>query len=211
MFAIDRLILVAGVLVLLGIASSKFSARLGVPVLVLFLCVGMMAGSDGIGGIPFEDYGVAHAIGTVALALILFDGGLRTPLSAVRLAWKPALALATVGTLVTALLTGWAASAILGIPLLNGVLLGSIVGSTDAAAVFAVLGMSGLHVRKRLAATLELESGSNDPMALFLTVGLLGVLLGRTELGPELAGRFFVEMGMGAVVGMGVGLAAVWG
>ncbi|MBV9773885.1 MAG: cation:proton antiporter, partial [Gemmatimonadetes bacterium] len=146
MFVVDRFVLVAGVLLLLGIASSKFSARLGVPVLVLFLGVGMLAGSEGIGRIAFADYHLAHGIGTVALAVILFDGGLHTPMSAVRLAGKPALALATAGIVITALVTGWAASWILGIPPLQGVLLGSIVGSTDAAAIFSVIRLSGLHV-----------------------------------------------------------------
>jgi cell volume regulation protein A len=139
MFLVDTLILVTGVLLLLGIASSKFSARLGVPVLVLFLALGMLAGSEGVGGIAFENYTLAHGIGTLALALILFDGGLRTPLASLRSSWKPSLALATVGVLVTALVTGWAAAWALNVSLLEGMLLGSIVGSTDAAAVFAVL------------------------------------------------------------------------
>lgn len=210
MFFVDHFVLVAGVLLLLGIASSKFSARLGVPVLVLFLGVGMLAGSEGIGGIAFDDYHLAHGIGTVALAVILFDGGLHTPVSALRLAGKPALALATAGIVVTALVTGWAASRILGLPPLQGLLLGSIVGSTDAAAIFSVLRLSGLSVRRRLAATLEIESGSNDPMALLLTLGLLQVIGGEAELGVGLLRLFAVQMGVGALVGLGVGRGAVW-
>jgi cell volume regulation protein A len=137
-FLIDTLILISGVLLLLGIASSKLSARLGVPVLVLFLLLGMLAGSEGIGGLEFENYALAHGIGTLALAMILFDGGLSTSLSAVRVAWKPSVLLATWGVLVTAVITGLAAAWILQISLMEGMLLGSIVSSTDAAAVFAV-------------------------------------------------------------------------
>jgi cell volume regulation protein A len=210
MFAVDRLILVAGVLLLLGIASSKFSARLGLPVLVLFLGVGMMAGSEGFGGIEFENYTLAHGIGTAALALILFDGGLRTPLASIRLAWKPSLVLATVGVLITSVLTGLAAMRILGLSLYEGILLGGIVGSTDAAVVFAVLRSSGLRLRDRLSATLEIESGSNDPMAIFLTVGMLQVLLGRMTVGPDLLGLFLLQMGVGALAGIAVGRAGVW-
>lgn len=210
MFAVDRLILVIGVLLLLGIASSKFSARVGVPVLVLFLGVGMLAGSEGLGGIDFENYTLAHGIGTAALALILFDGGLRTPLSSIRIGWKPSLALATIGVLVTSILTGLAATQILGISLLEGILLGGIVGSTDAAAVFSVLRSSGLKLRERLAATLEIESGSNDPMAIFLTVGMLEVLLGRMELGADLLWLFVLQMTVGAIAGVAVGQGGAW-
>src|SRR5690606_13595026 len=121
---IDRLILVAGILLILGIVSSKFSTRLGLPVLVLFLIVGMLAGSEGPGGIVFDDFIQAHAIGSVALAMILFDGGLRTLWNGVRKAWKPSVALATVGVLITAVITGLAAAWVLDIPLLEGLLLG---------------------------------------------------------------------------------------
>src|SRR4029079_6922603 len=117
MLHIDHLILVGSLLLLLGIASSKFSARLGMPVLVLFLAIGMLAGSEGLGGIEFENYALAHAIGTLALAVILFDVGLSTPMGAVRSVWKPSIFLATVGVLITAIVTGWAASWILGISL----------------------------------------------------------------------------------------------
>src|SRR5690606_23581305 len=121
-------------------------------------------------------------IGTVALAFILFDGGLRTSRQSIDMAWKPSLVLATVGVLITSLVTGLAAAWVLGMPILLGMLLGSIVGSTDAAAVFSVLRSSGLRLRERLSATLEIESASNDPMAIFLTVGLIQVLLGAEAL-----------------------------
>lgn len=210
MFAIDRIIFVGAVLLLIGIASSKFSARLGLPVLVLFLGVGMLAGSEGLGGIDFENYTLAHGIGTVALAIILFDGGLRTSVQSFRMVLAPAVLLATAGVLVTAAITGLAASWIAGFTLLHGLLLGSIVGSTDAAAVFAVLRSKGLNLRERISALLEVESASNDPMAIFLTVGFLQVLLGDVEFGPGLLRLFVVQMGVGAVVGLAVGKAAVW-
>lgn len=209
MFLVDKIILVAGVLLVLGTISSKFSARLGLPVLVLFLVLGMLAGSEGIGGIEFDDPVLAHGIATMALALILFDGGMRTSLDVVRRVWKPAGLLATVGVLVTSIVTGAAAAWILGIPLLQGVLLGSIVGSTDAAAVFAVLRSAGVRLPSKLAGMLEVESGSNDPMAIFLTVGLLEVLLGRVDLGLDLAKLFVMQMGVGTVVGVLLGKLAV--
>ncbi len=209
MFLIDKLLLLAGLLLILGILSSKFSARAGLPVLVLFLGLGMLAGSDGIGGIAFDDYEVAHAIGTVALAFILFDGGLRTPVEKLRIAWKPAAVLATFGVLVTSIVTGLVAMYVLDLSLLEGMLLGSIVGSTDAAAVFALLGSAGVHLRKRLGATLEIESGANDPMAIFLTVGLIQVLSGEMPLGPGLLLLFLMQMGVGLGVGFAVGKLAV--
>lgn len=210
MAAINTLMFVAGLLVLLGIGSSKFAARLGMPVLVLFLGVGMLAGSEGIGGIAFEDYDLANGIGTLALALILFDGGLRTSLRAVAAAWRPALALSTVGVMLTAALTGLAAAWALGLPLLHGLLLGGIVGSTDAAAVFSVLRASRLKLPERLAATLEIESGSNDPMAIFLTVGLLGVITGTAGSAGALGLLFVLQFGVGALAGLGVGRLAAW-
>lgn len=210
MAAINTLMFVAGLLVLLGIASSKFAARLGMPVLVLFLGVGMLAGSEGVGGIAFEDYDLANGIGTLALAVILFDGGLRTSLRAVSAAWRPALALSTVGVMLTAALTGLAAAWALGLPLLHGLLLGGIVGSTDAAAVFSVLRASRLKLPERLAATLEIESGSNDPMAIFLTVGLIGVITGTADSAGALGLLFVLQFGVGALAGLGVGRLAAW-
>jgi potassium/hydrogen antiporter len=208
MFNVNALMFTTGLLLLLGIASSKFSARLGMPVLVLFLGVGMLAGSEGIGGVAFEDYALANVLGSVALALILFDGGLRTSRRAVARAWRPALALSTVGVAVTAVVTGLAAVWILGLPLLHGLLLGSIVGSTDAAAVFSVLRTSRLKLPERLSATLEIESGSNDPMAIFLTIGLIEVITAQAESAAALVMLFLLQFGVGGLVGVGVGLAA---
>jgi cell volume regulation protein A len=209
MFIIDWIIFLTGVMLVLGIASSKLSARLGLPVLVLFLAIGMLAGSEGIGGIEFENYSLAHAIGTFALAMILFDGGLGTPMSAVREVWKPALVLAVPGVLITALVTGLAAAWILDLSFLEGLLLGSIVGSTDAAAVFAVLRAGGVSLSKRLQSMLELEGGSNDPMAIFLTVGCIEVITGKTPMGVGLIRLFASQMIVGAIVGIGMGYLAV--
>jgi cell volume regulation protein A len=208
-FLIDKLLLAAGILMILGIISSKFSARMGVPVLVLFLGLGMLAGEDGLGRIQFENYQLAHGIGTVALALILFDGGLQSPVESLRLAWKPAAVLATLGVLITSAVTGLVAMYVLELPPLEGLLLGSIVGSTDAAAVFTLLRSAGIHLRKRLSATLEIESGVNDPMAIFLTIGLLQVLKGEMPLGAGLVVLFLMQMGVGLAAGLGVGKLAV--
>lgn len=209
MFLIDKVILLAGALMVLAAISSKFSARLGVPVLVLFLGVGMLAGSEGPGRISFDDYELAHAIGSVALAVILFDGGLQTPIASLKAVWKPAGLLATVGVLITAVITGVAAHYVLGLSWLEGLLLGSIVGSTDAAAVFSLLRSAGVSLKPRLGALLETESASNDPMAIFLTVGLLEVLLGKVEPGFGLVTLFVMQMGVGGAVGyLGGRLAA---
>ena len=209
MFAIDQVLLLAAVLILLGVVSSKASARLGLPVLVLFLIVGMLAGERGIGGIVFDNPGAAHALGTLALAVILYDGGLQTPVASIRSVWKPASVLATLGVLVTAVVTGLAAAKILDWPLMNGLLIGAIVGSTDAAAVFAQLRNANIHIRKRLKALLEVESASNDPMAIFLTIGLIQVIANDVPLGLALLKLFLMQMGIGAAVGLGVGWGAV--
>jgi len=209
-FLVDQLLLLAAVLLLIGIASSKFSTRVGLPVLVLFLLVGMLAGSDGPGGIHFENHALAHGIGTVCLAIILFDGGLRTSRRSFRAVFGPAITLATAGVLITTLLAGVVASWLLGIPLLQGLLIGAIIGSTDAAAVFAVLRGQGLSLRKRLSATLEVESGANDPMAIFLTVGILEVLLGEMTFGVGMLWFLLVQVVVGIATGLLVGRGAVF-
>lgn len=209
MFSVDSLILVGTILLLFAVLARKIAARFGIPMLVVFVLLGMAAGSEGIGGIDFEDYALAHGIGTVALALILFDGGLRTPFSTIRKAWKPALSLATVGVFATAVVTGFAATWLLGVSLTEGLLLGSIVASTDAAAVFSVLRSQGVKLSDRLSATLELESGANDPMAVFLTVGLVEVLLGQRTLGMEMLNLLLLQLGVGTLVGLAVGYASV--
>ncbi|MCP1312921.1 potassium/proton antiporter [Halomonas sp. 707D7] len=209
MFLIDKLILLAAVVILVGILSSKLSARLGLPVLVLFLIIGMLTGESGIGGIAFDNPVWAHALGTMALAVILFDGGLQTPVASIKAVWKPASLLATLGVLVTAVVTGLAATYILGLSPLEGLLLGAIVGSTDAAAVFSLLRNANIHINKRLKSTLEIESASNDPMAIFLTVGLLEVVVNDMQPGLSLLQLFVIQMGVGALVGLGVGWVSV--
>lgn len=209
MFAIDYFILLAAILILVGIVSSKLSARLGLPVLVLFLIIGMLAGEGGIGGIVFESPPAAHALGTLALAMILFDGGLQTPMTSIKLVWKPASLLATFGVLITAAVTGGVAAWVLDLPLLEGLLVGAIVGSTDAAAVFSQLRNAGIYINKRLKAILEIESASNDPMAIFLTIGLLEVLLNDVRPGMGLLQLFVIQMGLGAIVGVLIGWVSV--
>ena len=209
MFLIDKIILLASILILIGILSSKLSARLGLPVLVMFLLTGMLAGEGGIGGIAFNSPEAAHALGTLALALILFDGGLQTPFQSIKAVWKPAAFLATFGVLITAVITGLTAAFLLDIPLLQGLLLGSIVGSTDAAAVFSLMRNAGIHIKARIKSLLEIESASNDPMAIFLTIGLLEVLVNDLEPGVGMLNLFLLQMGIGAIVGLGVGWVAV--
>lgn len=209
MFSIEQIILLAAILVLFGIASSKLSARLGLPVLVLFLLIGMLAGEGGIGAISFNTPAIAHALGTLALAMILFDGGLQTPISSIKKVWKPASVLATVGVFLTAAVTGLAAAYILDLPLLEGLLLGAIVGSTDAAAVFSLLRNAGIHINSRLKSVLEIESASNDPMAIFLTVGLLEILVNDMEPGIGLLQLFVMQMGLGAIIGLSVGWLSI--
>lgn len=210
MTAVYVLLLVTGVMLILGILSSKLSDRMGMPVLVLFLGLGMLAGSEGPGGIAFGDYDLANRIASIALAMILFDGGLRTSMDSLRATWKPALTLATFGVVVTAALTGLAAMWLLGLPLLHGLLVGGIVGSTDAAAVFSVLRTSGVKLPERLAATLEVESASNDPMAIFLTIALTGMVVGTSGGPADLATLLALQMGVGALMGVLVGLAGAW-
>ncbi|MGH7503035.1 MAG: potassium/proton antiporter [Longimicrobiales bacterium] len=209
MFVIDRLIFVGALLLLVGIASSKISSRAGLPFLILFIGIGMAAGSEGIGGIEFANYTIAHGVGTVSLAIILFDGGLRTSMRSIRPILAPALVMATAGVVITAVITALAAHWVLRLPWLESLLLGSIVGSTDAAAVFAVLRSSGMNLEPRLSSLLEFESGSNDPMAIFLTIGLLEVLSGEMTLGAGMLGLFVTQMGVGGLVGLSFGRLAV--
>lgn len=204
-------LLLAGLGLLLGVSAlaSRAAPRLGVPVALLFLGVGMLAGSDGVLGIAFEDYALTFRFGTAALVLILFDGGLNTPLSAVKEGLWPAAAVATFGVLGTTALTGVAAHA-LGFPWSQAFLLGAIVSSTDAAAVFSVLRGSGVHLARRVGVTLELESGLNDPMAVILTTALTAVAVGGEALGPALGLRALLEMALGAAFGLAFGFGGRW-
>jgi hypothetical protein len=174
---IERLVLAVALLFLLCVLGSKAAGRVGVPALLLFLVLGMLAGTDGPGGIAFDDPRLAQSLGVVALTFILFAGGLDTRWGSVRPVLWPAVALATLGVMLTALLVGWFATAVLGFSWLDGLLLGAIISSTDAAAVFGVLRSKRIALKGGLQPLLELESGSNDPMAIFLTLGLTGLLV----------------------------------
>ncbi len=201
------LLTVSGILLLVSVLSSRASQRIGVPIALFFLLVGMLAGSEGIGRIPFADYRLAFRIGAVALALILFDGGLNTPLDVVRRVWAPAGVLGSVGVLLVAGLVALAAR-LGGLPWPAALVLGAIVSSTDAAATFAVLRASGLQLKRRVAATLEVESGANDPAAVILTTTLAANLLRPGQLGlGEMIVEIITQLVIGAVVGIGAGYA----
>lgn len=194
-----------GILLATSVLVSRASARFSIPVALLFLIIGMLAGSQGVGGIAFTDYAFAFRLGTVALVLILFDGGLNTPVEAVKFALRPASVLATVGVAGTASLVAVLAHT-LGFSWLHAFLLGAIVSSTDAAAVFSVLRGSGISLKRRVGTTLEVESGVNDPMAFLLTAALTERLLATEAPSPwALALRVVIEVAVGAGLGALIG------
>lgn len=206
-------LLVAAGLVFVSLLAGMFSARLGFSFLLVFLIAGMLLGEDGPGGVLFEDFTLAFWVGNVALAVILLDGGLRTHHTTFRTGLKPSLLLATLGVVISAAITGVAAHFLLGLSWPLALLLGAIVGSTDAAAVFSLLKSSGVRLNERVAATLEIESGLNDPMAVYLTLALIGwVLMQSQGLSVDMAWwsplwSLVLQFGWGTVIGVGAG----WG
>jgi cell volume regulation protein A len=196
----------AGTLIFVSVLAGLFSARVGFSFLLVFLVAGMLAGEDGPGGVAFGDFRLMFWVGNAALAVILLDGGLRTVLGTFRTGLKPAVLLATVGVVVTAAVTGAAATWLLDVDWRLGLLAGAIVGSTDAAAVFSLMRTAALRLSERMAATLEIESGLNDPMAVFLTLMLIAWI--TTPGGSGAAGfalLFAQQAGWGLVVGLAVG------
>lgn len=195
-------ILVLALMFFLTVMTSSIASRFGAPLLLAFLGLGMLAGSEGIGGLEFKNYPMAYLISSLALAVILFDGGLRTNISSIRLALKPALSLASVGVLISAVITGVFTAWLMDWDWTKGILLGSIVGSTDAAAVFSLLNNQGVKLKRRVAATLEIESGSNDPMAIFMTVAMVTALTSPEGLEYQSMLMLFVkQMGLGLLCG----------
>jgi len=202
----------AAALVFVSVLAGMFSARFGFSFLVVFLFAGIVAGEDGPGGFRFDDHRLSFWVGNLALAVILLDGGLRTAFATFRTGLKPASVLATVGVLICAAITAAAGVLLLGLDWTTAWLLGAIVGSTDAAAVFALLTRSGVTLNERVAATLEIESGVNDPMAVYLTLAFIGIAAtGQSGSGSgpwsDAALAFVQQFGWGALLGTASGLA----
>ena len=197
-------VLVSTALVLLAAFSSLLAFRFGAPLLLLFLAIGLFAGVDGL-GIEFSNNYLAYTLGSIALAIILFDSGFGTSAQAFKLAAIPSLTLASVGVLLTASLFAVAAMWFLNFSWLEGLLLGSIVASTDAAAVFFLLRIGGINIRDKVRSTLEVESGTNDPMAIFLTIALVELLAtgeGYSGIDIGMLAMFVEQMGLGVILGL---------
>ncbi|MDP2358297.1 MAG: potassium/proton antiporter [Beijerinckiaceae bacterium] len=193
-------VLIASALVLAAGFTTLLAFRVGAPLLLIFLCLGLLVGEDGL-GIAFNDPPLAFFVGSLALAVILFDSGFGTNISSLRTAAAPALTLATMGVLLTAGLVGAGAHLVFGMPWLESFLIGAIISSTDAAAVFFLLRVGGINIRERARATLEIESGSNDPMAIFLTVAIIELLLQKPG-STNLLLNFVLQMGLGLAIGL---------
>ena len=211
MEASSELILLGGLLLLLSVFAGLVSARLGAPLLLAFLALGMLAGEDGPGHIRFSDFRLSYLIGSAALAIILFDGGISTKWSAVRKLILPSALLATVGVAITAGIVGATAHYGFSIPWLDALLLGAVVAPTDAAAVASLLHMQKLNLRERVAGVLEVESGLNDPMAVFITLALVELIRHHANAGWLNAGELFgMQMVGGAVIGLAGGQALLF-
>jgi potassium/hydrogen antiporter len=204
----SELILIVGLMLAAGLAAAKVADRVRVPGLLLFLALGMLFGSDGIGGVEFDDYELARTLGTIGLVLILFEGGLTAGWGEIRPVLGTAISLATVGTIVTALLTGVAAIWLFDLGTLEGLIIGAAVAATDSAAIFAVL--RGSQLRRRLARTLEGESGMNDPVALLLVTGFIDWIELPDYGAVDMAGALVGKLALGLAIGLAVGHAARW-
>jgi cell volume regulation protein A len=209
MHAFNLLLLAGGLLVFISLLAGVASTRLGLPFLLVFLIAGMLVGVDGPVGLRFANAQLAAWVGNAALAMILLEGGISTRMETFRAGVRPALALATVGVALTAAMVGAVAMAVMNIDWRHGLLLGAIVGSTDAAAVFSLLRQLGVRLRERVSATLELESGLNDPMAVFLVLALIATLKADAGFG-DMALLFARQAGFGAAIGLGAGAAVAW-
>lgn len=210
MIAIEYILAGAAVLILVSIIANKVSGRLGVPALLIFIFVGILAGSEGPGGIEFSDPVVAQSIGVVGLALILFSGGIDTRWSEVRPVLTKGLSLSTVGVALTALIVSLAGIFLLGFSPLEAFLLGAIVSSTDAAAVFSTLRSRRASLKGELRPLLEFESGSNDPMAVLLTIGAIMLLMQPATSFFSLIPLFVQQMAIGGLFGYGMGKGTAW-
>jgi len=198
---IETVLLWIAVLMFVSVVSSKLSDKLAIPTLLLFLTIGILAGSEGIGRLYFDNAQLAKSIGIVALIFIIFSGGLDTNWKDTKTVVWPGIVLSTAGVLLTAIITGFFAIYILKFSFLEGMLLGSIVSSTDAAAVFSILRSKRISLKQPLKPLLEFESGSNDPMAVFLTAGFISILTVQNMSISVLIPRFFLDMGMGSLIG----------
>lgn len=201
MMSFETILFWVALLMFVSVVSSKISDRFAIPVLLLFLAIGMLAGSEGIGRIYFDNAQLAKSIGVMALIFIIFHGGFDTNWEDTKPVVWPGIVLSTLGVLLTALITGCFAIYILKFSFLQGMLLGSIVSSTDAAAVFSILRSRRISLKTPLKPLLEFESGSNDPMAVFLTVGFISVLTVKNMSIAALIPMFLLDMGMGALIG----------
>lgn len=204
----------AAALVFASVLTGLFSTRVGFSFLLVFLIAGIVAGEDGIGGYRFDDFRLSFWVGNLALAVILLDGGLRTAFATFRTGLKPASLLASVGVVISSAITALAGMAFAGLDVWTALLLGAVVGSTDAAAVFALLTRSGVTLNERVAATLEIESGVNDPMAVFLTMACISLIAGGaaqpSAIAATLASGFAQQFGWGLLAGVASGFAMAW-